>query len=443
MLSSVCALTVGCPGEETGSIDTFTLPGTTAGDATEGESASATVGVSISGPGSDGAGTFGSGGSDSVDDSADTGETGESGLADSSSGGAGAECGDNIAEGAEVCDGTDLAGQTCIGEGFEEGTLGCAADCSGYDTSACMNSMCGDGAVRGAEACDGADLGGATCVSEGFESGVLACVANCTALDTSGCGTCGNATIDGDEVCDTADFAAATCVSEGFDGGVLQCAANCASLDTSNCTACGDGVANGGEDCDGGDLDGESCGSLGAGSGGLTCDNNCEFDVSNCGAATQYDVSAPNTSAGATSYFRGHGYQANGDGVLVDFEVYLGLAGACSLDFYVYEANGFGGPYTLLQRTTVNAGPGTTYFAAGLSDIPVTNGMYYVTGVGWNCNATYYWDNSGAFAGVDAGIGIFNVSHWDNAYPGASDLYVPPNTGGGGTVYAHRVFFAG
>ena len=41
---------------------------------------------------------------------------------------------------------------------------------------------------------------------------------------------------------------------------------------------------------------------------------------------------------------------------------------------------------------------------------------------GWNCAATYYWDNTGTYAGHDAGIGIFNVSHWDNSYPGASDM---------------------
>jgi len=46
-------------------------------------------------------------------------------------------CGDNNAQGSEVCDGTDLAGQTCVSQGFDSGSLGCLGDCSGYDTSGC------------------------------------------------------------------------------------------------------------------------------------------------------------------------------------------------------------------------------------------------------------------------------------------------------------------
>jgi hypothetical protein len=175
----------------------------------------------------------------------------------------------------------------------------------------------------------------------------------------------------------------------------------------------------------------------------LGCEADCSYDVTGCDLApVVYDISAPNTSSTQTSYFRGHGYNADSDGQLLDFEVYLGLAAACDLDFYVYEAAAFGGPYTQVTRTTVNAGPGMAYYAAGIPTVPITNGSYYILGVGWNCSATYYWDGSGAYAGVDAGVGIFNVSHWDNSYPGASDMYVPPNTGGGSTVYVHKVTFA-
>jgi hypothetical protein len=50
-------------------------------------------------------------------------------------------CGDGVAEGtAEVCDGEDLGGETCESQGFESGSLACAADCQGFDTSECVEN---------------------------------------------------------------------------------------------------------------------------------------------------------------------------------------------------------------------------------------------------------------------------------------------------------------
>lgn len=53
----------------------------------------------------------------------------------------GPECGDDTIEGEEICDGTDLGGQTCADEGFVGGDLACNAECDGYDTSACEAAM--------------------------------------------------------------------------------------------------------------------------------------------------------------------------------------------------------------------------------------------------------------------------------------------------------------
>ena len=52
-------------------------------------------------------------------------------------------CGNNILEGNEICDGTDLNGKICTnaGFGFTGGTLKCKADCSGFDTSDCFGGM--------------------------------------------------------------------------------------------------------------------------------------------------------------------------------------------------------------------------------------------------------------------------------------------------------------
>ncbi|QQR74037.1 MAG: exo-alpha-sialidase [Holophagales bacterium] len=49
----------------------------------------------------------------------------------------GAVCGNNLVESPEVCDGTNLAGQTCVSQGFTGGTLSCNATCSAFVTTAC------------------------------------------------------------------------------------------------------------------------------------------------------------------------------------------------------------------------------------------------------------------------------------------------------------------
>lgn len=144
-----------------------------------------------------------------------------------------ASCGDGVANGTEDCDGADLGGATCLGRGFDGGTLSCAADCS-FDTSGCTRVTCGNGARDGGEACDGADLGGATCASAGFMGGTLTCATDCT-LDTSACMRCGDGRRSGSEVCDGADLGGATCPSGTT--GTVTCAADCAAVDERGCMA--------------------------------------------------------------------------------------------------------------------------------------------------------------------------------------------------------------
>ena len=57
--------------------------------------------------------------------------------------GTGQTCGNNTIEGTEVCDGTDLASETCASQGLSSGTLACNGGCTAFDTSACV------GAIRG------------------------------------------------------------------------------------------------------------------------------------------------------------------------------------------------------------------------------------------------------------------------------------------------------
>ena len=49
-------------------------------------------------------------------------------------------CGNNIKEGTEECDGSDLGGQTCQTKGFSSGTLACSVSCA-FETSQCISEI--------------------------------------------------------------------------------------------------------------------------------------------------------------------------------------------------------------------------------------------------------------------------------------------------------------
>ncbi len=213
-----------------------------------------------------------------------------SGFSGCSSKGVGAiVCGNNIAEMGQICDGTDLRGETCASIGLGEGTLLCRPDCSGFDARGCSGgALCGNDVAEAGEVCDGRDLRGETCESLGLGGGTIRCLADCSGFDVSGCeggGVCGNNIIDEGEVCDGSDLDGETCGTQGFYSGSLSCLADCSGFDTSGCYGyCGDGEINGGEICDRDDLGGETCESLGKGGGTLVCLDDCSgFDTSGCG----------------------------------------------------------------------------------------------------------------------------------------------------------------
>jgi RHS repeat-associated protein len=184
-------------------------------------------------------------------------------------------CGDNQAEGPEECDGTDLAGQSCLTLDFEGGTLACVA-CA-FDTSGCDN--CGDGVQEPPEECDGADFGTQTCVTRGFDGGSLLCTIGCM-IDDTGCYVCGDNLAEGPEECDGTDHSDETCESLDFVGGDLGCI-DCA-FDTSGCHNCGNQTLDPPEQCDPPDYGGENCESQGYDGGEIGCTGSCTFDFSDC-----------------------------------------------------------------------------------------------------------------------------------------------------------------
>ncbi|MBU1219457.1 hypothetical protein KKF34_18615 [Myxococcota bacterium] len=181
---------------------------------------------------------------------------------------------------------------TCVdndGDGYGEG---CALgpDCDDNDDTIHenCNANCGDNVIDTGETCDGTATFTRTCLDEGFDDGVLACNATCDGYDTTGCFNnttgCGNNTIDGTEVCDGDDLDGSTCADYGYNNGVLYCDTDCGNFNIQGCynsiTTCGNNLTEPGEGCDGTDV--PSCGSYGMGTGLVTCNADCTIDVSNC-----------------------------------------------------------------------------------------------------------------------------------------------------------------
>ena len=206
-----------------------------------------------------------------------------------------AYCGDGVVDEGEACDGSNLAGESCESLGFEGGALGCMPDCSDFDTSLCYGgdeAACGNNVREGNQACDGTDLGGRTCEYYGYSGGTLTCLPDCSGFDTALCHhgegpVCGNDTREGDQVCDGTDLGGQTCQSQGYDEGTLACLPDCTGFDTSGCfdsgPVCGNDIREGDEVCDGTDLAGQSCQSLGYDDGALACLPDCTgFDTSDC-----------------------------------------------------------------------------------------------------------------------------------------------------------------
>lgn len=93
----------------------------------------------------------------------------------------GTVCPNGIIESGEDCEGANLNGQDCttIPGGFTGGNLACGATCR-FDTSQCSSPptvLCGNNIAEGAEECDGSDLRGKDCtmVGGGYGGGALSC----------------------------------------------------------------------------------------------------------------------------------------------------------------------------------------------------------------------------------------------------------------------------
>jgi hypothetical protein len=152
----------------------------------------------------------------------------------------------------EACDSGVPSGVTCQSLGFGAGTLACSSQCTLVTSGCAAAPICGDNLRNQPfEVCDGTDLASQTCKTQGFAAGNLACAGDCRTFNVSGCSadpTCGDGVVNQpSELCDLSDLRGQSCLSLGLGGGILRCAADC-NLDTSQCNASNQVISNKGRE---------------------------------------------------------------------------------------------------------------------------------------------------------------------------------------------------
>ncbi len=153
-------------------------------------------------------------------------------------------------------------------------------------TSPPLPTTCGNNVLEGDEVCDLTQLDGQTCETLGHMGGNLACLLDCSDYNLLGCFICGNDILNDAEDCEGGVVPEdVTCETMGFaEGGIMQCGDDCL-WDTSECQICGDGIQQGFESCDTADMGGETCASLGLMGGDLTCTPSCTYEFGGCDIA--------------------------------------------------------------------------------------------------------------------------------------------------------------
>ena len=167
------------------------------------------------------------------------------------------ECGNRRIDSGEICDGAAGVPKTCAEfdstKNWEYGGRpACAANCKSIIPNTCTekpSENCGNNILDSGEKCDGFMGTPNTC--EAFDStrewlpgGKPECAANCLALTRGTCVEkniiCGNDILEAGEICDTTQGVPQTC--EAFDpsktwrSGTPKCSADCTAVEKGSCT---------------------------------------------------------------------------------------------------------------------------------------------------------------------------------------------------------------
>jgi hypothetical protein len=201
-------------------------------------------------------------------------------------------CGNDLTEPGEVCDGTDLGGQTCGGLNCSGGgSLACNPECDGFDTSACIDCVtCNDdGVCQPGEDCNncpgdcpGGTSSGAVCGNGVCEAGngedCVSCPDDCNGKTGGKPSTrycCGDVTPCSDSRCTASG---ATCTDVPVIPGSFCCGQD-GCQEGESCANCALDCTVGPEICDNG-ID-DDCAN-GADCSDSTCAGETECQVPEC-----------------------------------------------------------------------------------------------------------------------------------------------------------------
>lgn len=101
------------------------------------------------------------------------------------------------------------------------------------------------------------------------------------------------------------------------------------------------------------------------------------------------------TSNSTGPRMRANSYAATEDATLLRIAHELTITTVGDIRFFVYEADGAAGPWTLKVEDLVSgAGPGSGFFESGPLAFPLVAGKFYLIGAAWPGGHTYYWGGS-------------------------------------------------
>lgn len=335
------------------------------------------------------------------------------------------DCGNDLLEDGEECDGADLGGAVCadVDPGFVSGTLGCGATCT-FDASGCvidpgatlvaLNELTSESVLGGAGGSNdaielhngggvAADLSGWQLSDEPMflpektyvfpdgtmiEPGEFMVLLSYDLLTREGDFPFGISDsseetitlVDADGVVvdaiatDGYKSRVSYCRVPDASGPWFQCQQTFGAANQLAATACGNGVIEDAEECDGDDVAGNTCEALGLGysGGAIGCSGTCTLNADGCTTDSEIVLNEIDATDDNIEIFNGSGVAVDISGwVLTDDDVAAAYEAAVDTAELVFA------PGTMLDAgeylvVPVGLGPGQHPFGLGLGGDTIT-----------------------------------------------------------------------